>query len=178
MIYELLFSATGRSAKVADIIAAEFEGGKTRLDLTDPALSAGDYSFTREDFCIFTTSVYEGRVPSPAVKNLQKLAGKRIKVSVSMGMDPSAVSRTDDEPYQRLRTAIRGTWTDAVVSPYLMLACSDARHYSPICEHVYRFSAMALSKEERGMIHANNERIPLETIAKTVAFYQRFIRMC
>ena len=80
MIYELLFSATGRSAKVADIIAAEFEGGKTRLDFSDPALSAGDYSFTREDFCIFTTSVYEGRVPSPAVKNLQKLAGNGAKI--------------------------------------------------------------------------------------------------
>jgi len=47
MVYELLFSATGRSAKVADIIAAEFEGEKTRLDLSDPALPAGDYSFTR-----------------------------------------------------------------------------------------------------------------------------------
>lgn len=119
-----------------------------------------------------------GETVEGARKRLQKLAGKRIKVSVSMGMDPSAVSRTDDEPYQRLRTAIRGTWTDAVVSPYLMLACSDARHYSPICEHVYRFSAMALSKEERGMIHGNNERVPVETILKTVAFYRRLIRSC
>jgi carboxypeptidase PM20D1 len=93
-------------------------------------------------------------------------------------MDPSPISRTDDEPYRRLCHAIRATWTDAVVSPYLMLACSDSRHYGAISDHVYRFSAMALSKEERGMIHGNNERIPLETIHKTVAFYQRIIRSC
>ena len=59
-----------------------------------------------------------------------------------------------------------------------MMAASDSRHYSDISEHVYRFSTMALSKAERGMIHANNERVPLETIYTTVAFYQRLIRSC
>lgn len=106
------------------------------------------------------------------------IANPAIKVDVVMGMNPSRISRTDDEPFQRLSKAIRGTWTNAVVSPYLMLACSDSRHYGVLSDHVYRFSAMALTKEERGLIHGNNERIPLETIAKTVAFYQRLIRGC
>ena len=110
---------------------------------------------------------------------LQKTAADpAIRVEVVHGMNPSPVSRTDDEPYARLAGAIRATWTDAVVSPYLMLACSDSRHYAAISDHVYRFSPMALSKEERGMIHANNERIPLKTVTKAVAFYQRIIQAC
>ena len=106
------------------------------------------------------------------------IANDKIKVEVVHGMNPSAISRTDCEPWQRLSSAIRATWDGVVVSPYLMLACSDSRHYSPICPHVYRFSAMALSKAERGMIHANNERVPLDTIEKTVAFYRRLIKAC
>ncbi len=106
------------------------------------------------------------------------IANDKIKVEVVHGMNPSAISRTDGEPWQRLSNAIRATWPEAVVSPYLMLACSDSRHYSPICPHVYRFSAMALSKAERGMIHANNERVPLDTVEKTVAFYRRLIKSC
>ena len=106
------------------------------------------------------------------------IANDRIRVEVVHGMNPSRISRTDDEPFQRLSAAIRATWTDAVVSPYLMLACSDSRHYGAISDHVYRFSAMALSKEERGMIHGNNERIPLDTLKTTVAFYLRMIKAC
>ena len=102
----------------------------------------------------------------------------RVRIELVHGMNPSPVSRTDDEPWQRLSRAIRATWQGAVVSPYLMLACSDSRHYGAVSDHVYRFSAMALSKEERGMIHGNDERVPVETIKKTVAFYQRLIRAC
>lgn len=120
-----------------------------------------------------------GETVESAKAYLEKvIANDKIRVEVVHGMNPSRISRTDDEPFQRLSAAIRATWTDAVVSPYLMMACSDSRHYGAISDHVYRFSAMALSKAERGMIHANNERIPLETVEKTVAFYQALIKMC
>ncbi len=100
----------------------------------------------------------------------------QIKITCMEGCDPSPVSKTDCGEWEQLSAAIRGTWPDALVSPYLMLACSDSRHYRDLSDKVYRFSAMALSKEERGSIHGNNERVPLETIEKTVEFYLRLIK--
>ena len=100
----------------------------------------------------------------------------RIEISVISGMNPSRVSVTEGEGWDRLTASVADTWPEAIVSPYLMLAASDSRHWGEISDKVYRFSAMALSKEERATIHGNNERIPLSTIAKTVEFYVRLLK--
>ena len=100
----------------------------------------------------------------------------KVQVSVINGINPSVISLTDCEAYDRVRNAVADTWQDAIVSPYLMVAGSDSRHWGEISDKVYRFSAMALSKEERGMIHGNNERIPFATISRTVEFFYRIMK--
>ncbi len=108
----------------------------------------------------------------------KKIKDKDVEINVINGVNPSRVSTTDCEGWDRLRTATKETWSDAVVSPYLMLACSDSRHFGEISDKVYRFSAMALSNQERALIHGNNEMIPIETAVKTVEFYIRLIKKC
>jgi carboxypeptidase PM20D1 len=102
----------------------------------------------------------------------------KIDFEIIHGMNPSIYSSTNCKGWSILKNAISQTWPEAIISPYLMVACSDSRHYCRISDKVYRFSAMALTKEERSFIHGNNERIPLESEYKTVAFYLRIMSQC
>lgn len=101
-----------------------------------------------------------------------------IDISMLHGINPSRISKTDCEEYDKVARAVLSTWKGTIVSPYLMVQCSDSRHYGRISDKVYRFSAMDLTSEERATIHGNNERIRLETIKKSVEFYIRLMRQC
>ena len=92
--------------------------------------------------------------------------------------EPSPISRTDCEGWRKLSRAVSETWRGSVVTPYLMMQCSDSRHYRDLSDRVYRFSAMDLSKEELRLIHGNNERIRLEAAERAVEFYIRLMLQC
>ena len=113
-----------------------------------------------------------------ATEYLKKVIGNdKISIRVVDGGNASAVSESSGKAWETLKTAIRQTWPEALVSPYLMMAGSDSRNYCEISDHVYRFSAMHLSKEERAMIHGNDERVPVATLVRTVEFYLRLLQM-
>ena len=101
-----------------------------------------------------------------------------VKVSVIHGTNPSRISTIECDGWKKVVNAVEGTWQGCIVSPYLMVQCSDSRHYGRISDKVYRFSAMDLTSEERASIHGNNERIRLETACKAVEFYIRLMRQC
>ena len=90
--------------------------------------------------------------------------------------EPSRVSRTDGDAWKKLSSTVAETWPGVIVTPYLMVACSDARHWGRISDKVYRFCPMEMSNEERATIHGNNERIRLDCIAQCVEFYIRLMK--
>ena len=112
-----------------------------------------------------------------AIAHIEKVIDDpEIKVSSPHSHNASPISKTESDGWDKVEKAIRGTWKDTIVSPYLMLAASDSRHYCEISDHVLRFSAMTLSLEERGLIHSNDERITVKALMETVGFYIRLIK--
>ena len=111
---------------------------------------------------------------------LEYLAGviddPSVKIEKIQGMDPSRISETDCDAYRKVARAVGDTWQGTIVSPYLMVQCSDSRHWGVLSDKVYRFSAMDLTAEERATIHGNNERIRTEVVGRAAEFFLRLMK--
>lgn len=101
-----------------------------------------------------------------------------VEITTLESFEPSPVSETDCPAWDKVASAVANTWPGCIVTPYLMVQCSDSRHYGKLSNHVYRFSAMDLTAEERATIHGNNERIRVECAQKAVEFYIRLMKQC
>lgn len=109
------------------------------------------------------------------VDHFKTYCGGDVEVSVLQSSEPTPYANTKGPEWSKVKQAIGAVYPDAVVSPYVMLACSDSRHFCKICDNVMRFSPVRLTKEERGYIHAANERLPLEKAADCARFYVALI---
>ena len=101
-----------------------------------------------------------------------------VEITVLESFEPSPISETGCESWDKVAAAVAETWPGCIVSPYLMVQCADARHYRDLSNHVYRFSAMDMTAQERRSIHGNNEKIRIASIAKAVEFYIRLMKQC
>ena len=114
-----------------------------------------------------------------AVAHIRRIVGNDdIELEPMKTMEPSPISVVRCTEWDMVADAAADTWRGSLVSPYLMIQCSDSRHYRDLSDRVYRFSAMDLTAEERKTIHGNNERIRLETAERAVEFYIRLMRKC
>jgi len=182
-VYRLIFSNLWLVGPVLNMITKKSGGELNALVRTSTAFtqmegSKGMNVIPPYARMVSNHRIKEGETPETVAERIRKIINDPdINVRIIDGaMAPSVISDTECEAWERVKAVVGDTWQDAIVSPYLMLACSDSRHWGRISDKVYRFSAMALSKEERGTIHGNNERIPFATITKTVEFYIRLMK--
>ena len=114
-----------------------------------------------------------------ALNYLRKVVNdENVEVTALESSEPSRVSTIDCPGWEKVSSSVAETWRGSIVAPYLMVQCSDSRHWGRISDKVYRFSAMDLTSAERATIHGNNERIRLETVHKAVEFYIRLMGKC
>ena len=128
-----------------------------------------------ESTAMINVRLLNNTTPRQALDRIQSLCAEGVTAAFETEIPASPYASTDSENWQKVAQAVGDTWTDAIVSPYLMIAGSDSRHFSKICRDVYKFSAWHVSTELRGTIHNDNERIPVSEVSKTVEFFHRLI---
>lgn len=184
LLYRIIFANMWCFGWVIDLLGRMSGGEMNALVRTTVAFTQMEGSSARNVIPPEAKMVSNMRLnPADSVESalnyLRKVVGDdQVEITALESFEPSPISRTDCEGWEKVSAAVAETWRGCIVSPYLMVQCSDSRHYGKISDKVYRFSAMDLTAAERATIHGNNERIRLECIHRAVEFYIRLMKKC
>lgn len=99
----------------------------------------------------------------------------QVQIDVVERNEPSPVSPYDDEAFALLESTITEVFPDAVAAPYVMMAATDSRFFSAICERVYRFAPFRMTKAQRESIHSYDEHLGVDALVDGVRWYERLI---
>ena len=181
---KLVFANLWLFRPVLDLICKKSGGEMNALVRTTTAFtqmqgSNGRNVLPTEAWLISNMRLNPADTVQSATAHLQKTVGDdSVEITVLESFQPSPISETACPAWDKVAQAVSHTWPGCIVTPYLMVQCSDSRHYGKLSNHVYRFSAMAMTAQERKSIHGNNEKIRLESIGRAVEFYIRLLRQC
>ena len=123
--------------------------------------------------------MFPGQTVDDVLEHLHKvIRNKNVEINLLPGWkNPSAVSPSDSRSFKIIETICRSMNDDVVVAPYLVMGGTDACHYQPICENIYRYSPFLVSTSLLLTTHGTNERIPVAVMADGVKFFKRYIRL-
>lgn len=120
--------------------------------------------------------IVPGDTVEKLVKRIQDRVGSNIKVSAINGNDPTHVSPSHHDAFKAIVKSVKHIYPECVtVAPYLMVAATDSRLYHPISDGVYRIQPFMSMLEDRSTVHADNERISLESFEKGIIFFKNCI---
>ena len=181
-VYRMIFANQWCFAPVLDAMAKKSGGEmnalmRTTVAFTQMSGSSASNVIPPSASMVSNIRLNPDDTVDSAIEYIKGVIGdESVSLEVVNGTNPSRISSTDCDGWRKLSRAVADTWQGSIVSPYLMVQCSDSRHYGEISDRVYRFSAMALTSQERATIHGNNERITLDAICRAVEFYIRLMR--
>lgn len=100
-----------------------------------------------------------------------------VRVRALQNDPPAPASEIDGARFRLVQRTIQQVTPDpVVVAPLLVPGTTDARHYAPYSDYVYRFLPFRLTPEDRARIHGTDERIATADYAAIIAFYAQLIR--
>ncbi|GAW51653.1 MULTISPECIES: M20 family peptidase [unclassified Nocardioides] len=103
------------------------------------------------------------------------VADDQVEIDVIEQHEPSPVSPVDDEAFRLIESTISEVFPDAVPAPYVMMAATDSRFFTSICDRVYRFAPFRMTKAQRESIHSYDEHLGVAAFVDGVHWYRRLI---
>jgi carboxypeptidase PM20D1 len=80
-----------------------------------------------------------------------------------------------DEVFDLVADLVEEHFPDAVVAPYVQTGATDSRHFTRICEHVYRFAPFRMDAAQRRAVHSYDEHLGVDAFLAGIDWYEALL---
>ena len=93
------------------------------------------------------------------------------------GNNPSSVSVSDNQNFALIKDSIYRVTQDKdlIVTPYLVMGGTDAKHFTGLSDSIYRFAFNRFKPETLERMHGINEQIKVDDYVDVVRFFRELI---
>lgn len=111
-------------------------------------------------------------------KKLRKIAKKfDLDMEVTKSREASPMVDFTSKEYQIFTEAVKKTYPDVAIVPYLMFGGTDCRTMQEIASTAIRCTPCKLSTAQLGGMHASNESVDISSLGETVECFKNFLKM-
>lgn len=110
-------------------------------------------------------------------KKLKEITNSgNINLTVQNARNASKLSDFKSEEYKKLSSVIKDVYEQKVgVAPFMLFGGTDSRTMEECVDYAFRCTPLVLSKELLSRMHGNNECIPIDSLLKSVDFFEKYI---
>lgn len=110
------------------------------------------------------------------IAHIKKVVGDNIEIEEIKRSDPPRISDFETESFELIKRTVKKVFPDVGVSPFILNAGTDSRHFSSVCNQIYRFGAFRLNDDLFATVHGADERMPIKDYLKCIEFYYELIK--
>ncbi len=104
------------------------------------------------------------------------VADDQITVKTRGGRGASEVSSWETDGFAQIARSLREVYGDVAVTPGLMIAGSDSRHYGKVADDAYRFNPFEVSQDDIAGFHGTNEKMGVARFVQGIKTYAQIMR--
>jgi carboxypeptidase PM20D1 len=118
--------------------------------------------------------VMPGDTVDDVLAHVRKVVGGDVEIRVLERGEPSPVSPLGP-PFDLLTETIADAFPEAIATPYVQTGATDSRHFTRICDHVYRFAPFRMDAAQRHAVHSYDEHLGVDAFLVGIGWYQALI---
>ena len=132
----------------------------------------------QEATAIVNFRILPGDTSAGVLDHVRAVVGDAIRVQAvdyGHGSDPDSLTPVEGPGFRHVAATAPAVFPGATVTPWILVAATDARYFAPIADAVCRFAPLTTSLADLGRIHGTGERMAVADAAGAVAFFRRLI---